>query len=263
MFFYAGKILWMLLQPSMVIMLAIIGGAMLAMRPHWTRSGKRLFVLGLVGLLVCGVSPLGLILISVLEERFPRSDLDKGGPIAGIIILGGAEDSNVPPEKELANLNDAAERMTEGAALALRLRTLPVVFTGGNANLIKDAPPEADVARRLLIALGIDERRIMLETRARDTFENAQLTKALLNPKPGDRWLLITSAWHMPRSMGSFRKSGFDVEAWPVDYRALRPFTPDLNIAEGLRRMDYIFKEYVGLLAYYLSGRTSALLPRP
>lgn len=262
MFFYAGKILWLLLQPSMLIMLAIFFGALLALRPRWVRVGRWLLAVGLVGLLVCGVSPLSLVLTSVLEGRFQRPDLDKGGPIAGIIILGGAESSSVPPELELASLNEAAERMTEGAALALRLRTVPVVFTGGNSNLITDAPPEADVARRLLAALGVEERRMILESRARDTFENAQFTQALTQPKPGQRWLLVTSAWHMPRAMGCFRKAGFDVEAWPVDYRSIRPFTLDLNFIEGLRRTDSAFKEYVGLAAYYLGGRMSALLPR-
>ncbi len=164
---------------------------------------------------------------------------------------------------ELASLNEAAERMTEGAALALRLRSVPVVFTGGNGNLIVNTPPEAEAARRLLLALGIAEPRIILESQSRTTSENAQFTKAILNPKRGDRWLLVTSAWQMPRSMGCFRNAGFDVVAWPVDYRASGPFAPDLNFLEGLRRTDYIVREYVCLLACYLGGRTSALLPGP
>ena len=261
MFFYAGKILWLLLQPSMLIMLAVVGGGVAMLRGR-TRLGSRLLVPGVAGLLVFGVSPLSYVLVAVLEARFPRPDLANSGPIAGIIILGGAANADAWPQTELASLNEAAERMTEGAALALRLREVPVVFTGGNGNLVLDVPPEADVARRLLVALGIEERRIVLESRSRTTFENAIFTKAILNPKPGDRWLLITSAWHMPRSVGCFRKAGFDVTAWPVDYRAAGAFGLDLNFVEGLRRTDNVFREYAGLLAYYLSGRTSALLPR-
>lgn len=261
MFFTVGKILWLVLQPSLLIMLAILGGAGLALWTRFVRTGKALFALGLAGLLVCGISPLSLELAAVLEGQLQRPDLDKGGPVAGIIILGGAENPAVPPDKELAALNESAERLTEGAALALRLRTARVVFTGGNGNLIRNTPPEADVARRLLLALGVEAGRLVLEARARDTFENAQLTKALLDPKPGERWLLVTSAWHMPRAVGCFRKAGFAVEAWPVDYRAIRPFSFDANFVEGLRRMDFIFKEYVGLVAYYLTGRTDALWP--
>ena len=85
-------------------------------------------------------------------------------------------------------------------------------------------------------------------------------------PKPGERWLLVTSAWHMPRSMGSFRAAGFPVTAYPVDYRtrggedARRGF---LHTSEGLRRLDLMVKEWLGLLAYRLSGRTDALFPAP
>lgn len=263
MFFYVGKILWLLLQPSMLILLAVVGGGVLAMRARWARLGRRIFATGVVGLLVFGVSPLSLVLVSALETRFPRPELAKVGPIAGLIILGGAAGADAGPPIELASLNEAAERMTEGAALGLKLREVPVVFTGGNGSLMLDVPPEADVARRLLVALGIEERRIILESRSRTTFENAVFTKAIVNPKPGDRWLLITSAWHMPRSVGCFRKAGFDVVAWPVDYRAVGAFMPDFNVVEGLRRTDYVFREYLGLVAYYLTGRTSALLPAP
>lgn len=263
MFFYASKLLWFFMQPSVLIALAIIGGALLTRRQGAARIGWRLFAGGVAGLVLCGLTPFSLVLVSVLETRFARPDPASVGSVAGIIILGGGGNAAVPERLELANLNDAAERFTEAAALAHRLKGVRVVFSGGNGALVESGPPESDMARRLLAALGVEEQRITLEAGSRTTYENAQFTRALIAPRPGERWLLVTSAWHMPRSVGCFRKAGFEVEAWPVDYRAARLLEFDLNFVEGLRRTDMAFKEYVGLLAYYVSGRTSALFPGP
>jgi len=129
---------------------------------------------------------------------------------------------------------------------------------------VKEA--EAIVAGRLFVALGINPARLTLEDKSRSTAENARLCRALVRPQPGERWLLITSAWHMPRAIGSFRAAGFAVEPWPVDYRSggvFHPFKVYASLPEGLRQLDFITKEYVGLLAYWLTGRTNALFPGP
>jgi uncharacterized SAM-binding protein YcdF (DUF218 family) len=118
--------------------------------------------------------------------------------------------------------------------------------------------------------MGVPEARLILEAGARDTYENAVYLKADLDKLGllglGKRWVLITSAYHMPRAMASFRQAGFEVEAWPVDYRTrgradlTRPFD---KVSEGLRRVDVATREWVGLLAYWLAGRSSTLFPAP
>lgn len=181
-------------------------------------------------------------------------------------MLGGAEDGRAVDAQELAGLNEAAERYTEAVALARRLPMARLVFTGGSAAMLRNEAPEADTAARLFEALGVARERITLELKSRDTHENALFTARLLDPKPGERWLLVTSAWHMPRAMGCFRKAGFAVEAWPVDYRAPRRLDVthwNTSIPEGLRRIDFATREYIGLVMYYLAGRTNALLPGP
>ncbi len=216
-------------------------------------------------LIIGGISPLGDLLIAPLENRFPRADLS-GGDITGMIVLGGAEDGRAGPTRELAGLNEAAERFTEAVALARRLPGARVVFSGGSAAVFADEPPEAETAARLFAALGIAKDRITLESASRDTYENAMFTARLIKPAAGQRWLLVTSAWHMPRAMGCFRQAGVAVEAWPVDYRTAPHFQPlrfHTALTEGWRRIDFIAREYVGLVAYYLSGRTSALFPGP
>jgi uncharacterized SAM-binding protein YcdF (DUF218 family) len=264
LFFIFAKVLWFLLQPSSLIAGLFLAGTILV-GGRWYKAGRRLLMAGIALLLVCGLSPLGDLLIMPLENRFPRPDLTRS-TVAGIIILGGAEDNRTDPPRELSGLNEAGERYTEAVALSRRFPKAKVVFAGGSGALLKEEVPEAISAARLLEALGIAKDRIVLESKSRDTYENAQFTKAMVGPKPGERWLLITSGWHMPRAMGCFARAGFVVDAWPVDYRTAGYFDPTRfhnSISEGLRRLDLVMREYVGLTMYFLAGRTSALLPGP
>jgi uncharacterized SAM-binding protein YcdF (DUF218 family) len=266
MFFVLAKALWFLLQPSSLMVGCVIVGAAL-LRSKWWRLARTLMWGGLAALLIGGLSPLGDALIRPLEARFARPDLDTTGDgIAGIIVLGGAEDSRAADSPQLAPLSEAAERYTEAVALARRLPQARVIFTGGSGLLVPTGPQEADVAGRLLEALGVAKERLTLESKSRDTYENAILTARLVAPKPHDRWLLVTSAWHMPRAMGAFRRAAFTVEAWPVDYRTARGLAMlrlQSSLPEGLRRIDFIVREYVGLVVYYARGRTNALWPGP
>jgi uncharacterized SAM-binding protein YcdF (DUF218 family) len=140
-----------------------------------------------------------------------------------------------------------------------------ILFSGGSGALIDDADAEASFAVLLLESFGIARNRITLEDRSRNTVENAVFSKAIIQPKPGERWLLVTSAYHMPRAIGVFRKAGFPVEPYPVDWRTrraddgLRPFA---TIVDGLRQTDTAVHEWVGLAIYWLTGRSSELFPR-
>jgi uncharacterized SAM-binding protein YcdF (DUF218 family) len=264
LFFYPAKVLWYLAQPSSAIAILVVAGAILS-GTTWCRLGRRLLLVGIALLLVCGLSPLSAALILPLESRFPRPDLTHGGPVTGILILGGVEDNRSNPPVELAGLNEAAERITEAVALSRRFPEARIVFVGGSAALLTTEPPESIAMGRLLQALGIARERLTLETHSRDTYENAVFAKRLVDPRPGERWLLVTSGWHMPRAMGCFRRAGFPVEAWPVDYRTggRIDFWPNPAITVGLKQTDFVVREYVGLVMYYLRGRTDALLPGP
>jgi uncharacterized SAM-binding protein YcdF (DUF218 family) len=167
-------------------------------------------------------------------------------------------------------LNEAAERLVEAAILTRRFPGAKIAFSGGDAGVLYKAGSEAEGAESLLAALGVPRDRLILEAKSRDTYENAVLLKEELAKQselgPGRRWLLVTSAYHMPRAIGAFRQAGFDVEAWPVDYRTrgradlIRPFD---KVSEGLRRVDVASREWAGLLAYRLTGRSDALFPAP
>ncbi|MDJ0513134.1 MAG: YdcF family protein [Methyloceanibacter sp.] len=269
MFFYLAKAVWFVVQPSTLIALLIGYGAILIWT-GWARWGRRFVTIGAVLLLVVGLSPLGNMLILPLEDRFPRADLDQPPAPAGIIILGGAENRLVGSARKAPTLNEAGERLLEGAILAKRYPNMKVAFSGGNAGILYKSDSEAQGAADILTALGVERGRLVLEANARDTYENAIFLKKELDRggafSEGTRWLLITSAYHMPRSIGAFRQAGFDVEPWPVDYRTRgsedfsKPFD---KVSEGLRRVDTATREWVGLLAYWLTGRTNALFPSP
>ena len=269
MFFYLAKVVWFVLQPSTLIALLIGYGAILIWT-GWARWGRRFVSIGAALLLIVGLSPLGNALILPLEDRFPRANLVP--PPEGIIILGGGESRLIGQARKAPTLNEAGERLLEGALLAMRFPQTKVAFSGGDAGILYKADSEAAGAAALLGALGVSQDRLILEANARDTYENAVYLKKELEAKgtleeaTGGRWFLVTSAYHMPRSIGAFRQAGFDVEPWPVDYRTRgsedlkRPF---FQVSEGLRRVDTAAREWVGLLAYWLTGRSSALFPAP
>jgi uncharacterized SAM-binding protein YcdF (DUF218 family) len=264
MFFPLSKILGFFAIPSnLVVSIGILGLLLLSTR--FARAGRTLAFASLIVLAILGLSPVGNALIIPLEERFPRWDATRGAP-DGIIVLGGAISPDVSSARDEVALNEAAERLTVAAELARRYPDARIVFSGGSGALIYDEGAEAPLALRLLESFGIPRARITLEDRSRNTVENAVLSKAIAQPKPGERWLLVTSAHHLPRAVGVFRKAGFPVEAYPVDWRtrgpedALRPFA---SVGDGLRRSDTAVREWVGLAIYWLTGRSSELFPAP
>jgi uncharacterized SAM-binding protein YcdF (DUF218 family) len=163
-------------------------------------------------------------------------------------------------------LDNAASRLTSGVALALRYPKARLVFTGGSSDLGATDLDEAGAVHRLWTSLGIPEARMAFENKSRNTFENAIFTRDLVAPKAGETWLLVTSAAHMPRSMGIFRQARFPVVPYPVDYHTFgdrRDWYPKLDMLHNFDRMFIAGHEFAGLLAYWLTGKTNALFPAP
>ncbi|MDC7787798.1 YdcF family protein [Rhodoplanes sp. TEM] len=263
MFFPLSKLLGFFALPSnVVVVLGLLGVALLATR--WRCAGARLAAASLVLVALLGWSPLGNALLIPLEERFPAVEPD--GAIAGIVVLGGSITPEVSGARSSVMLNEAAERLTAAAVLARQYPDAKIVHSGGDAAFLLPEGNESVVALRLLADLGVARERLIAEDRSRNTVENAVFSKAIARPQPGERWLLVTSAYHMPRAVGVFRAAGFPVVPYPVDFRtrgpqdALRPFP---SIGDGLRRTDTAVREWVGLLVYRLTGRTDALFPAP
>lgn len=265
MFFFFSKTLGFFSEPSnLLLTIGLVGVALWFTR--FARIGRWMTAACVVLLALFGLSPFGNALILPLEQRFPAWT-DDGGPMpAGVVVLGGAIDEIVGTARNETSLNEAAERMTVAVDLARRYPNARIVFTGGNARPLFGARTEAEFAGRLFERLGVRPDQIVLEDRSRNTVENAEFTKALVMPKPGERWLLVTSAYHMPRAIGVFRQAGFSVEAYPVDWRTRGPvdlWRPFDRASDGLRRTDVAMREWTGLVVYWLTRRTSALFPAP
>jgi uncharacterized SAM-binding protein YcdF (DUF218 family) len=264
MFFAASKILGFFALPSNVLIAAGVLG-MLLLLTRFRRLASWLVVTSLVLLAIAGLSPLGNILMLPLEQRFPPWDASRGIP-TGIVVLGGAINADVSLARGSVALNDAAERITATAELAHRFPDARIIFAGGSAALVGDEEPEAPTAVAELEALGVARERVTAEEQSRNTVENAVFSRLLADPKPGERWLLVTSAHHMPRAMGVFRAAGFPVEAYPVDYRTRGPIDalrPSYSLSAGLFMTDTAMHELLGLVVYRLTGRTAELFPKP
>jgi uncharacterized SAM-binding protein YcdF (DUF218 family) len=263
-FFVFSKTIGYLAVPSNVMMaLGLIG--LLLLFTRFSRLAGWLIVTSLVLIALVGYSPLGRILLLPLEERFPLWDTSRGAP-DGIVVLGGSISPEISEARGVVALNGSAERLTAAAGLARRYPNARIIFTGGTASLDPKAPLEAPLAVQEFEALGVAHDRITAEEQSRNTIENAVFSRLLADPKPGERWLLVTSASHMPRAIAAFRAAGFAVEAYPVDWRtrgrsdAAEPFG---SLAGGLAMTDYAVHEWVGLAVYWLTGKTSELFPAP
>jgi len=257
MFFYASKIIWYVAQPSSMLLLLFALGLLLYWR-GWRKTGRHAVVLAVAIYAIGGLSPLANALMLSLEQQVERRSVADAGRFDGLIVLGGVIDGRASAQTGQIALNEAAERLTEAAALAHANPEARIVISGGDGALLYEGRDEAVFAERFFTRLGFDERRISIERQSRNTWENAVLTKALLQPEAGQRWLLITSAFHMNRAMGVFRAADFDVTPWPVDFRTLGygdlwrvPPSP----SAAWKRIDLTVKEWVGYVAYWMTGR--------
>lgn len=264
MFFALSKVLGFFALPSnLLIAIGIVGLILLCTR--FARLGSWLVVTSLVLIAIAGLSPLSNALMIPLEQRFPAWNASRGAP-DGIIVLGGAISPEVSAFRDAVALNEAAERITFAAELARRYPNARIIYTGGSNALLFGGAIEAPFAVRELEALGVAHDRITAEEQSRNTIENAEYSRLVAQPKPGERWLLVTSAFHMPRAMAAFRAAGFNVEACPVDWRTRGSLDASRffgSLSEGLARTDAAVHEWVGLVAYRLSGKTKELFPAP
>jgi uncharacterized SAM-binding protein YcdF (DUF218 family) len=264
LFFVLSKTIGIMLLPTnFLIGIGVLGALLLATRI--APAGRKLLIASVMLFAICGFSPLGYLLLYPLEQQFPPWDAARGAP-AGIVVLGGSIDADVSAAHGVAVVAGAADRILASAALAHRYPNARIIFTGGSPNLLSNDAREADYAASLFESLGISKERLIMERRSRNTQENAEFSKAIAAPKAGERWLLVTSAFHMPRSVGLFRKAGFAVEAYPVDWRVggredlLRLTAISL---EGLDRVNIGLREWMGLGAYWATGKIDRLLPGP
>lgn len=254
--------LWPAFLPSNVIALCLIGSGVFFWI-GWRRTGSTLILLGGGSLCAVALFPLSALLFEPLEARFTANQLPD--QVDGIIVLGGAVNPWITKEWGQPSLSAGAERMTECVALAKRYPLAKLVFTGGHWGKSEDQLSEANVASAFLKQQGIPESRLILEDRATSTYQNAVYSHALVEPKEGEIWVLVTSAAHMPRAVGAFRHAGWSIVAYPVDFRTTgwKGITWPPAVGQSLHDFDYVVREWMSLAAYWLLDQSGELLPGP
>jgi uncharacterized SAM-binding protein YcdF (DUF218 family) len=264
MFFVLSKTLGVFLVPSNLIMAfgALGLGLFFSKR---RRVGGCLLACCVAALLIFGCSPIGALMLLPLETRFPPWNPEAGDP-AGIIVLGGGVDAELTAARGTPALASSGARLVVAAELAYRYPKARLVYVGGNGSLRAADLSEAEAAEDIFKNLGVREDRVQLERNSRNTDENVRFVMNLINPRPCERWLLVTSASHIPRSIGLFRKAGFSVEPYPVDWGTRGwsdSYEFQTNFIGGLILTDRAAHEWLGLIAYRLTGKTDELFPSP
>lgn len=263
MFFELSKYLWVLIDPANLLLILLVFGVLL-LATRWHRSGRRLLVLLSLFALLISTVPISGWALWVLENRFPaRTELPV--QVDGIIVAGGVLNPKQSKERGQPALGGAIERLTAMVNLARKYPNAKIIFSGGAGDPANPDLKEAHYIAPFIKDMGLDPDRIIFEDKARNTAENAQITLELAQPKPGENWLLVTSAFHMPRAMGTFRKAGWDIQAYPVDYSTSPSFKWKFffNFSAGLIRLSHITHEIVGLFAYKVTGRSQSFFPEP
>jgi len=264
MFFVLSKTLGVFLIPSNLMMtLGWVGLGMTFSKHRLT--GQWLLACCVAALLICGISPIGALMLLPLESRFPPWKPEMGDP-AGIVVLGGGVDPELTAARGTPAMNSSGVRIVVAAELANRYPKARLVYVGGNSKFGSAKFSEADVAAAIFSKLGIPDDRLQLERKSRNTDENVRFSMQLVDPKPGERWLLVTSAFHVPRAIGLFRKAGFTLDPYPVDWRTSGwsdAYKFQTDWMSGLDLTDTAAHEWLGLIAYRLTGKIDELLPSP
>lgn len=257
----AGEIAFAAFKPSSAILLLLAVGLLALFVSH--RFATWCFAAGTLAFLIVGLLPVGAWALRPLEARFPPADLSR--PPDGIIVLGGyLDDVRVNDGRYLA-LDEAGERLTSAAELAARFPEARLIIAG---NPIGPADQSsAELSADLLETFGIGRERMVLEDRSHSTWENARHTLESAKPLSGETYVLVTSAFHIPRAMATFRTAGWPaLLPWPVDHHVPEGnlwSTIPLDPLEGLSLADRAAREWTALLLYRVTGRITRVLPAP
>lgn len=262
--FFFSKLVWIFGQPlSLAFLLGLL--AFIAGLLRWRAAMLTTSLLSAVVLFVTLYTTAGAYVVQGLEERFPKPAADPAD-LKCMIVLGGATQNEVTTARGGYELDSAGDRLVEALRLAQKYPQARILISGGDGSIGGSYEGDAVISERFFTAFGVSSSRMIEDKTSRTTFENAVNTKELLAQNGLSDCLLITSGFHMPRSMGIFRKQGISVVPWPVDYRSTGKETPGFDFTQPSRNAQLLatgLREWVGLVGYYVVGRTSALYPGP
>ncbi len=261
-FWVLSKLFWAVASPDKILLVVLLAGTI----SLWTRRhvlGRWMVTIAMGITMVIAVFPVGETLRWVLENRFPIPKLPEKAD--GIIVLSGAETPSLTIARGQPVFGDAAERLTSFVYLANRYPEAKLVFSGGSGSLRGQEYKAALTARMLFRQLGLDLNRVLFESDSRNTWENVVFSHNLVKPESGEIWILIDSAFRLPRTVGIFRKAGWEVIPYPVDFHSEAEYQFYLGFGGfgKIKHLSNVLREWIGIVAYWATGRMSELFPGP
>lgn len=249
MFFILSKIFWALCSPLTLIGLMIVSGMIWDKLARVAGAGVVLFVL-------LGFLPVGPNLVVYLESQYGKPN-PMPANVTGIVVLGGVINGERSEHYQQVSLNDYAERITEMIRLSHIYPQARIIFSGGSGQFDQTSPKESEKVRTLLKNMDINTSRFEYDDRSRNTYENMLESSKIAHPQPGDKWLLVTSAFHLPRSMAIFKKGGWDITPYPAGYLEDGSYIwyPTLDVLGNFYKLQVATKEIVGIIAYSLTDK--------
>ena len=260
LFWFFSKLLWWIFSPSRILLFLLALGTVLL----WTKkniAGRWLLSVAVVVIFVLSFRPFGQGLLFVLESRFSHS-LKLPEELDGVVVLAGSENSTISKTWGQPSLNGSSERLITFISLAKRYPEAKLLFVGGVGSVDSQVPTPEGTARMIFEQVGLDASRVIFESKSHNTFQGGVASYELIKPKAGEKWVLITSAFHMPRSVGVYRQAGWEVIPYPVDFGYDDQIRFDFSLGH-MAVFSRALHEWIGVFVYGLTGKTTELFPGP
>ena len=257
--FYLSKVLWFLFNPINLIILFILIGFLLNLL-NYIKISKYIYIFSFILFFITSVLPSGSYLNFLLEKNFHNMQYNFKN-IDGILILSGATNPYLTNIHNQINLNSSAERLVESVILMKKFPKAKIVFSGGSGtiNINHSKFTHSYVANKFFVNMGINANRIIYEKKSRNTFENILFSKNIINPKNNEKWILITSAFHLKRSLAIAKKLKWNLIPYPVDFNKDKKFnlkfSSFFNFLSNISEFNKSMHEWIGIFAYKLMGR--------
>jgi uncharacterized SAM-binding protein YcdF (DUF218 family) len=261
MFFSLSKIFWVMISPLNLLGICFV--LVIILSAIRQRIYTKILCFFSVIFLFFGVMPVGHDALTFLENRFPKPR-EMPGQVDGIILLGGAISTELSYARGETVVGHSGGRLLTFLQLAQKYPSAKLIVTGGSGSLLSQDIKEADYARELFESLGIEDGHILYERESRNTFENALFVRDLIGASASQTWIVITSAYHMPRSIGAFQQQGIYPIPYPTAYITDGEFyiyPRDFDILEQYRYLNLALKEYIGNAVYFIGQKSNSLMP--
>mgnify|MGYP001416729970 FL=1 len=260
MSFYLSKILWLIVNPFNIFIFITLF-TMFLYFINFRRLSLIIYLINFIFIALISFLPIGSYLTYIIEKEF-HTNTKFPEQVDGILILGGATNPLLFKEFDQISLNGSAERLVESVMIIRKFEKAKVIFSGGSGIVNRSDLGHSQVAKLFYKKIGVDINKIFFEDKSRNTYENIIYSKKIAKPKKNENWLLITSAFHMKRALLIAEKNNWKLIPYAVDFKNVKEFKviPNLNLLSNLNSFQSGLHEWLGLVSYYLMGRTDKFL---